>query len=853
MRIAFFCLMLAIFLPQAQPQAPESRSAAVKQGESEALTPANEARFLQGIRQLTFEGLRAGEGYFSIDGNSMVFQSERAEKNPFYQIYRMDLETGDTERISPGIGKTTCAWIHPDGKRVLFASTHEDPEAEAKMQAETDFRASGKERRYSWDYDDSFELFVYDPKTKTSKNLTNTLGYDAEGSFSPNGQWIAFASNRAAFTEKLSKADQQRFDKDRALFMDIYIMKADGTEIKRLTTARGYDGGPFFSPDGSRICWRRFNEQGLLAEICTMNLDGSDKLQLTHMNKMSWAPSFHPSGEYLVFATNRHGFGNFELYLVDKNGDGDPVRVTYTDKFDGLPMFHPNGNVLSWTSQRTPNGKSQIFIGNWDHEGALRIIRKGRKPQTRPTSKPTTKPTTTSSSTSRPHDSTMTDYRRIAFILNKLGVETDAAISEDDLRLHLETLASNATRGRLTGSMGEELASIYVARRFQDLGLSAFSGADSGLELSAQGETMALVVRSEGNIQTFSFNAKPAGDSSELKGTGHNVIAVLRSTSKDKLPAIVLGAHIDHLGTFGGSFSRSASANKKRIHHGADDNASGVATLLEVAEYLADMKSRGKLETKRDIIFCAWSGEELGLLGSDFFTTTLWEAAGKPESIADKFGAYVNMDMVGRLTKKLTIQGVGSSAVWRREIEKRNAPVGLNIALNDDVKLPTDTTSFYKRGVPILAIFTGAHTDYHRHTDTADKINYAGMKKIGRFVGLMVRGLALSETELDFIKVADDSETKSRRSSSVSLGTIPDYAEADIPGVPLQGAVEGGPADKAGVLPGDIVVELDDQDVTDIHTFMAIFGTLKVGKTVNMIVVRDGKEVKLKITPAARE
>ncbi|MFT7616937.1 MAG: Tol biopolymer transport system component [Planctomycetota bacterium] len=849
MRFALLCLVLSVFGPNTLAQNDSRPAKTEKISENAQMGPENEAIFLSGIRQLTFAGIRAGEGYFSVDGNSMIFQSERSEKNPFYQIYRMDLETGDTERISPGFGKTTCSWIHPDGKRVMFASTHEDPDALVKMKAELDFRASGEERRYSWDYDDTYDLFVFDPATDKHVNLTKIKGYDAEGSYSPDGQWIAFASNRAAFTEELSTADQQRFEKDRSLFMDIFIMRADGSEVKRLTTTRGYDGGPFFSPDGQRICWRRFSEDGMRAEIFTMKTDGTDQKQLSHINAMSWAPSYHPSGEYLIFATNKHGFGNFELYLIDKNGEGDPVRVSYTDKFDGLPMFHPNGKSLSWTSQRTPNTKSQIFIGQWDHARALAMIKSGRKVP-KPTSMPTSKPAPQAGATSR--STAMTEYKRIAFVMNKLGVPTGASINKDDLKLHLETLASDATRGRFTGTMGEKLASIYAARRFREIGLTALKGANANVELTAQGATMVLALRSDGNIQEFDFSTSPASNP-QISGVGHNVIGVLESNSKTKLPAIVLGAHIDHLGTQGGTYSRSEGDNKTRIHHGADDNASGVAVLLEIAEYLADMKSRGKLNCKRDIIFCCWSAEELGLLGSSHFVTKSWNEEGRPESLQAKFAAYVNMDMVGRLDKKLTIQGVGSSSIWRSEIEKRNAPVGLNIALNDDVKLPTDTSSFYARGVPILAVFTGAHMDYHRYTDTIDKINYDGMKKIARFVALTVRGLALSETKPDYIKHETETDAPSRRSQNVSLGTIPDYAEADIPGVPLQGAVPGGPADKAGVKAGDIIVELAGEEVSDIHTFMGAFKKLKVGKSTTMVVVRDGKEVKLTIVPGERK
>ena len=328
-----------------------------------------EIGFLSGTRQLTFEGRRAGEGYFSLDGSLMVFQSERDPENPFYQIYLMDLETGDVSRISPGFGKTTCAWIHPSNDRVMFASTHGDPDSLLHQKKELDFRASGKERRYSWDYDRQFELYEVDRESGNFRQLTDADGYDAEGSWSPDGKLIAFASNRRAYTENLPAGQREAFKVDPAVMCDIYIMNSDGSGVKRLTETLGYDGGPFFSPDGQRICWRRFAENGATAEIMTMNIDGTDKRQLTNLGAMSWAPMFHPSGEYLIFATNLHGFANFELYLVDAAGTHEPVRVTETEGFDGLPSFTPDGKQLSWTSNRT-NKQSQIFIADWDHEAA---------------------------------------------------------------------------------------------------------------------------------------------------------------------------------------------------------------------------------------------------------------------------------------------------------------------------------------------------------------------------------------------------------------------------------------------------------------------------------------------------
>ena len=235
----------------------------------------HEASFLTGTRQLTFQGRRAGEGYFSRNGSQMVFQSERERGNPFFQIYLMDLETGDLERVSPGHGKTTCAWIHPDGDRVLYASTHDDELAKKKQADELKMRASGKTRRYSWDYDETFELYEYNKTTGKSRKLTDVRGYDAEASWSPNGKLIAFTSNRRAHEGELTEEEKKNFAIDPAYLNDIYIMNADGSNVRRLTTAPGYDGGPFFSPDGQRICWRRFTPNGAIAEVWTMNIDGS--------------------------------------------------------------------------------------------------------------------------------------------------------------------------------------------------------------------------------------------------------------------------------------------------------------------------------------------------------------------------------------------------------------------------------------------------------------------------------------------------------------------------------------------------------------------------------------------------
>ena len=333
-----------------------------------------EDQFLSNTQQLITESLRSGEGYFSADGSRFIFQSEVPGDNPFYQIYVRDLATGATNRVSPGIGLTTCSWIHPTLDRVMFSSTHEDPDALNKQAEEIRIRESGVERPYGWDYDRHYEIYQANADGSNIINLTNSDGYDAEGSYSSDGSKILFASNREAYSRTLTQAEQKLFDDDSSYFMDLFVMDADGSNVKQLTNSPGYDGGPFFSPDNSEVVWRRFNPDGNSAEIWTMDIDGGNQRQLTSDAMVAWGPYYHPSGDYIIYSSNVLGHANFELFLIDAGGTNTPVRVTNTDGTDILPVFSPDGSRLAWSTTRTPNGTSQIHMGDWNHGRALELL-----------------------------------------------------------------------------------------------------------------------------------------------------------------------------------------------------------------------------------------------------------------------------------------------------------------------------------------------------------------------------------------------------------------------------------------------------------------------------------------------
>jgi Tol biopolymer transport system component len=390
------CCFVLVACEQAQESAPMGAETASPRGDSNTVAEAepdgvsgasayeeapvvvnnenNEGLLLYNTTRLITDGLRSGEGYFSASGDSMIYQSEEPGSNPFYQMYILDLASGESTKVSPGIGLTTCAWIHPLEAKIIFASTHGDPDAQSKQAEEIAIRESGISRPYGWDYDEHYDIYQGDSNGENLVNLTNALGYDAEGSYSADGSQILFASNREAYQRTLSQAERKLFEDDKSYFMDLYIMNADGSNIRQITHSPGYDGGPFFNPDNTGVVWRRFNPDGNSAEIWTMDLDGSNQRQLTADAMVSWGPYFHPTGDYIIYSSNILGNSNFELFMVDPVGENPPVRVTNTEGTDILPVFSPDGSKLAWSTTRTEDGTSQIFMSDWDHAKALELL-----------------------------------------------------------------------------------------------------------------------------------------------------------------------------------------------------------------------------------------------------------------------------------------------------------------------------------------------------------------------------------------------------------------------------------------------------------------------------------------------
>jgi Tol biopolymer transport system component len=303
-----------------------------------------EAKHLQDIRQVTTGFAKAGEGYFRPDGKAVIFQAAQPGEND-YQIYTLDLAAGARPRlVSTGKGKCTCAYYHPDGKSILFASTHLDPALREPSSpgAKPKGPAYSRTERYRWDFDPEMDIFRADPDGSNLVRLTDTPGYDAEGSYSPDGRQIIFTSFRDGDAE-------------------IYVMDADGKNPRRITRSPGYDGGPFFSPDGRKIIYRSDRKQNDLLQIYINNPEGTAERALTNNEAVNWGPYFFRDSRHIVYSTSLHGHQNYEIYWMDTE-TGAQERITYRDGFDGLPVFSPDGRQILWTSKgRTPDNTSQLF------------------------------------------------------------------------------------------------------------------------------------------------------------------------------------------------------------------------------------------------------------------------------------------------------------------------------------------------------------------------------------------------------------------------------------------------------------------------------------------------------------
>jgi hypothetical protein len=269
---------------------------------------------------------------------------------------------------------------------------------------------------------------------------------------------------------------------------------------------------------------------------------------------------------------------------------------------------------------------------------------------------------------------------------------------------------------------------------------------------------------------------------------------------------------------------------------------------MELAAAISDEWQSNRQAFRRGAVFAFWSGEELGIVGSSYF-------AEHPPVPLENIVAYVNFDMVGRLKDNtLTLQGVGSSSTWTGLFEKRNVAVGFNLILQSDPYLPTDAITFYQKGIPVVSFFTGVHEDYNKPSDDPETLDYDGMVRIADLARPVLEDLIIRPERPVYAEVEKPKGQRDGHGESRAyMGTIPDFAAADVEGVKLSGVRAGGPADQGGVKGGDVIVEFAGQKITNIYDYQFVLGGVKVGEPVTLVVMRDGERVTLTVVPGSRE
>lgn len=373
-----------------------------------------------------------------------------------------------------------------------------------------------------------------------------------------------------------------------------------------------------------------------------------------------------------------------------------------------------------------------------------------------------------------------------------------------NLKTHITYLASDSLHGRMTGSIDERKAAEYITDEFKKAGITNPKGN----------------LKSKKYLQAFRYH--PKMDSIRKTVNGNNIIGFINNQAKH---TIILGAHYDHLGW--GLPAHSTYRGEVAIHNGADDNASGVATIIELAKQLKSSSFKNN-----NYLFIAFSGEELGLYGSKWFVE-------HPRLDSSKIDYMFNFDMVGRVdSNKFVISGTGTSSAWSEAMKQIQTP--LRIKTTESGVGPSDHTSFYLKNIPVLHFFSGQHKDYHKPSDDEYKINYMGMEDVIHYVMKLVEKLD-SKGKIDFAKTKDDNNEDAPK-FSVTLGVMPDYT-FEGEGMRIDGVTEGKPASKAELKEGDVVIQLGEIKVGDMMSYMKALSQFKKGDTTKVKVKRGNEEL----------
>lgn len=745
--------------------------------------------------------------------------------------------------------------------------------------------------------DGDIDLYRMDADGKNVKRLTDTPGYDGGAFFNADCTKIVWRASRPRPGKELD--DYKRLLSQnlvRPSKLELYVANADGSEAQQITYLDAASFAPFWHPNGKRILFSSNygDPKGREFDIWAVNVDGTALERITYAGGFDGFPMFSPDGKTLAFSSNRatppgrHDTNVFIARWVES-----PPKVAEESASDRVMTD------IAWLADPAREGRG-VGTQGLEQSGAYIETRMksiglaGVERQPFPVVTQLKRQDSTSLAFSGKALGA-DDYVVLGYSPPKANVTGDVVFAGYGLPDDYKTLDVKKKVVLVRRFVPAKIDKPEQQRRLGDIRQKAFWAREKGAaalvvvddpEIEAGGKAppseakgraaAGVAERSEARLPDEAKlpSLQPEGYSDAglpvavvKRGVGHDLIARLQKKEKvsakiaialepiaasafnvfgrlvaepadgKKLPGtIVVGAHYDHLGK-GGRYS--LSPHSEAPHVGADDNASGTAALLEVARELAAKKK----EIHRDVVFVAFSGEESGVLGSAHFV--------HEKTVKDVY-AMLNMDMVGRLRdNRLQVLGAETAKEWDEILKMVCDATKVQCAASGDGYGPSDQINFFSAGSPVLHFFSGTHTDYHKPSDTADKINAAGAAQTAQIVAMVASLVSLKETPLTFKADAQGPAPRGdMRSFNASLGTIPDYGGpgAGKKGVLLSGVRAGGAAEKAGMKKGDVIIRIGKAEIASVEDLMFVLNAHKPGETVPAIVLRDGKEMKLEVT-----
>ena len=743
--------------------------------------------------------------------------------------------------------------------------------------------------------DGDLDLYRMDADGKNVRRLTNSPGYDGGAFFSPDCSQIVWRASRPKPGKDLE--DYQRLLAQglvRPNKLEIWIARADGSEARQITYLDAASFAPSFYPSGKRVIFssNHGDPKGREFEIWAVDVDGTDLERITWSPGFDGFPMFSPDGKRLAFASNRNQAAEGETNVFVASWVDRPLNPPTPAETVAAERFRDDVRWLAddaregrgvgtrgleeagrWIAARLkalgldPAGDNGTYLATFDVPVAVEVnpgtavavagealAREAFQPLSFSANGEFSGEMVAAGYGITAADLGIDDYKDVdaagkivvvrRFTPQGGGFDKDAELRYGDLRYKAWNAREHGAKGLIVVDLpvAAEGKALPDETRLPSLAIDSAVGAGGDAGIPAVAVTRAAGARFFTDPHQAPLQASIKVDLARRTKPASNVVGVVRAGAADRLPgAVLVGAHYDHLG-LGGHGSLDPDA--KEPHNGADDNASGTAALLEVARQLA--AERGRL--RRDVWIVAFSGEESGVLGSTAFTRQP-PAGLKMEELA----GMLNMDMVGRLRGNIVaVLGGESAEEWRELVPPACERALLGCSLSGDGYGPSDHSPFYAAGVPVLHFFTGAHADYHKPSDDADKVNAAGGARIAGLVADVARELASRPQRLTYKSAPAPAPRGDMRSFGASLGTIPDYAGDGRPGVLLAGVRPGSAGEKAGLQRGDLMIELAGTEVRDINDFMFVLRKAKPGDKTTVVVDRGGKRVELEVTFGGR-